>query len=154
MLDSNYIKDYCKRVPVLQSPEAFLTKETLIYENKPRIAAVVALADVPQSCIKCGVKIYRLRFSKTESKSDYKRAYLDEENVFSIEGPAESLILESVKKVTEIMESMTFKQYGKDDSKLKYPPEAIHELIANAIIHRDYSIEDEVHIRIFDIGIG
>lgn len=31
-----------------------------------------------------------------------------------------------------------------------YPTEAIHEIITNAIIHRDYSVNDEVHIRIFD----
>lgn len=147
---SEYIKEYCKRVPVLQDPDLFLKKETLIYENKPRIAAVVSLADCPQSCIKCGVKIFRLRFSKTELKSDYKRVYLDEENIFTIEGPAEVLILESVKKVKEIMESMIFKQYGQPDSKLRYPPEAIHEIITNAVIHRDYSIEDDVQIKIFD----
>lgn len=150
VLQSDYIKEYCKRVPVLQDPDSFFKKETLIYENKPRIAAVITLSDSPQSCMKCGVKISRLRFSKTESRSDYKRAYLDEDNIFTIEGPAEVLILESVKKVKEIMEEMTFKQYGRPDSKLKYPPEAIHEIITNAIIHRDYSIEDDVQIKIFD----
>lgn len=147
---SDYIKEYCKRVPVLQDPDLFLKKETLIYENKPRIAAVASLADCPQSCMKCGVKISRLRFSKTELKSNYKRAYLDEKNTFTIEGPAEILILESINKVKEIMESMTFKQYGKEDSKLKYPIEALHEIITNAVIHRDYSIEDDVQIKIFD----
>ena len=147
---SNYIQEYCKRVPILSDPESFLKKETLIYENKPRLAAVVCLSDCPQSAIKCGVKIYRMRFSKTESKSDYKRAYLDEKNVFTLEGPAEILILEAVKKVKEIMESMKFKQYGKPDTNLQYPPEAIHELITNAVIHRDYSVEDDIHIRIFD----
>jgi ATP-dependent DNA helicase RecG len=149
VLDSEYIKEYCKRVPVLQSPQIFLKKEALIYNGKPRVAALVALADTPQSMMKCGVKIYRLQFSKTNERSDYKRAYLDPDNLYTIEGPAEQLVIESVQKVKEIMESMTFKQHDQD-TKLRYPPEAIHELIANAILHRDYSIEDEVHIRIFD----
>jgi len=150
VLKSDYLKEYCKRVPIVQSPELFLKKETLIYEDKPRIASIMALSDCPQSCMKCGVKIYRLQFKKTESRSDYKRIFLDESNTFTIEGPAEVLVLESVKKVKEIMEKMTFKQYGKEDSKLQYPPEAIHEIIANAVLHRDYSIEDDIHIKIFD----
>lgn len=149
VLESDYVKEYCKRVPVLQSPQLFLKKETLLYNNKPRVAAIVALADTPQSMMKCGVKIYRLQFSKTNDRSDYKRAYLDPDNMFTIEGPAEILIVQSVQKVKEIMESMKFKQHDQDTN-LRYPPEAIHELIANAILHRDYSIEDEVHIRIFD----
>lgn len=35
-------------------------------------------------------------------------------------------------------------------STIEYPQEALHEIITNALIHRDYSIADDVHIRIFD----
>jgi len=31
-----------------------------------------------------------------------------------------------------------------------YPVTALHEIITNAVIHRDYSIADDIHIRIFD----
>ena len=31
-----------------------------------------------------------------------------------------------------------------------YPPETLHEIITNAVIHRDYSVADDIHIRIFD----
>src|SRR5438874_8119041 len=33
---------------------------------------------------------------------------------------------------------------------IEYPPETLHEIITNAVIHRDYSIADDVHVRIFD----
>lgn len=33
---------------------------------------------------------------------------------------------------------------------IQYPKETLHEIITNALIHRDYSIADDVHIRIFD----
>jgi ATP-dependent DNA helicase RecG len=33
---------------------------------------------------------------------------------------------------------------------IEYPQEAIHEIITNAAIHRDYSLNDDIHVRIFD----
>jgi ATP-dependent DNA helicase RecG len=34
--------------------------------------------------------------------------------------------------------------------KVKYPPDTLHEIITNAVLHRDYSVKDDIHIRIFD----
>ena len=34
--------------------------------------------------------------------------------------------------------------------RVDYPTEAIHEIITNAVLHRDYSIADDIHIRVFD----
>jgi ATP-dependent DNA helicase RecG len=34
--------------------------------------------------------------------------------------------------------------------KISYPQETLHEIITNAVIHRDYSIADDIHVRIFD----
>jgi ATP-dependent DNA helicase RecG len=31
-----------------------------------------------------------------------------------------------------------------------YPATALHEIITNAVLHRDYSVADDIHIRIFD----
>lgn len=33
---------------------------------------------------------------------------------------------------------------------IKYPQQTLHEIITNAVLHRDYSVADDVHIRIFD----
>jgi ATP-dependent DNA helicase RecG len=33
---------------------------------------------------------------------------------------------------------------------VRYPPEALHEIITNAVLHRDYSVADDIHIRVFD----
>ena len=35
-------------------------------------------------------------------------------------------------------------------SKVDYPPETIWEILVNAVIHRDYSISDDVHVLIFN----
>jgi ATP-dependent DNA helicase RecG len=34
--------------------------------------------------------------------------------------------------------------------KVSYPQESLHEIITNAVLHRDYSLNDDIHIRIFD----
>jgi ATP-dependent DNA helicase RecG len=39
---------------------------------------------------------------------------------------------------------------GKRLREFQYPTEAIHEVTTNAVIHRDYSVNDDIHIRIFD----
>ena len=33
---------------------------------------------------------------------------------------------------------------------VQYPPETLHEIITNAVLHRDYALSDDVHVRIFD----
>jgi ATP-dependent DNA helicase RecG len=54
-----------------------------------------------------------------------------------------------VKNVTDIMSSIdVWSTSGL--KKLEYPPEAIWETIVNAVIHRDYSISDDIQILIFD----
>jgi ATP-dependent DNA helicase RecG len=33
---------------------------------------------------------------------------------------------------------------------IQYPLETLHEIITNAVLHRDYGIADDIHVRIFD----
>ena len=33
---------------------------------------------------------------------------------------------------------------------MKYPQETLHEIITNAVLHRDYSVTDDIHVRIFE----
>jgi ATP-dependent DNA helicase RecG len=92
---------------------------------------------------KCAIKIARYE----TREDDPERDHLAEQ--VSVEGPSYQLIHEAVAKVTEIMSNV---QVWSTEGlkKLGYPPEAIWETIVNAVIHRDYSISDDIQILIFD----
>ena len=76
------------------------------------------------------------------------RETLDFEPI-SIEGCIYQQIKDSVEETTRIIESVRL-QTSDGLIPVNYPHVAIHEIITNAVIHRDYSITDDIHIRIFD----
>ena len=58
-------------------------------------------------------------------------------------------IKEAVSKTVEIIEGISI--LGPSDfENVTYPVETLHEIITNAVLHRDYSIADAIHVRIFD----
>jgi ATP-dependent DNA helicase RecG len=67
----------------------------------------------------------------------------------TVEGPVYDLIYDSVEKVKEIIEGIE-KTGPSGMEKVIYPEEALHEIITNAVLHRDYSVAADVQIRIFD----
>src|SRR5690606_2244902 len=67
----------------------------------------------------------------------------------SIEGPAYTLIQDAVDKTVEIIQAVRVRT-PEGLVEARYPKVAIHEIITNAILHRDYAEADDVHIRVFD----
>jgi ATP-dependent DNA helicase RecG len=125
-------------------PLPWLKKQQLITDGKPTVASVVLYADEPQALLpKAGIKIYRYKTSGTASRDTLVG------NPTSIEGPAYELIKKSVQKTVEIVEGISAVGAGGLE-KVSYPRESIHEVITNAVLHRDYSLNDDIHIRIFD----
>jgi len=91
---------------------------------------------------KCSVRITRY----TTKDEDPERDHLEFSK--ALEGLLYRLIGESVATVTEIMSSVNvWTTMGL--TTLQYPEEAIWEIVANAFIHRDYSISDDIQILIF-----
>ena len=127
-------------------PEPWLRKQELIKEGKPTVAGVVLFADLPQAILpkRSGVKIYRYKTGDVEGTRDTLVG-----DPMSVEGCAYDLIKQAVKITTEIIGKIQILG-TKGLEPVSYPTETLHEVITNAVLHRDYSIADDVHVRIFD----
>jgi len=141
------IKDFLAHYSPKTEPLDYVYSENLL-DNKscePRLAGVMLFAEKPQAFIprKCSIKIVRYETKEEEPERDFLK------ETISIDGSAYDLIIESVRKVSEILSSINI--WTTDGLKhLEYPPEAIWEIVTNAVIHRDYSISDDVQIHVYD----
>lgn len=150
ILDSPVLANYMQRVQTSLEPERFLRKQRLLTERRtkqiPNVGCVLLFDEEPQASIetRCAIKVYRLRTTEAE----YKREHLAEMPA-TINGPVETLILNAIAKVAELVQGASYYE-GSRLVALKYPAEAIKEVLVNAVIHRDYSLNDDVHVRIFD----
>ena len=112
---------------------------------KPRVSGLLLFAELPSSLVpkKCSVRIVRYETKEDDPERDQLGP------IETVEGPLYDLIHQSVKRTTEIMSGI--KVWTTDGPKsMAYPPETLWEIVVNAIIHRDYSMSDDVQIFIFD----
>ncbi|MBD2292742.1 putative DNA binding domain-containing protein [Anabaena sphaerica FACHB-251] len=132
-------------VPTTEA-ELWLKKQQLIQKDKPTIGGILLFADEPQAILPkhCGVKIYRYRTKDVEGTRE-TLAF----DPITIEGCLYDQIQQALAKTIEIVEEIP-KVGDKGLESIKYPEEAIHEILTNALLHRDYSIASDTHIRIFD----
>jgi len=146
LLSSEITGRFMKHVVPESEPEPWLKKQALIRGDRPTVAGVLMFADLPQAYLpkRCGVKIYRY---KTKDPEGFRDALAFQPE--TIEGPLYDQIKEAVERTIYHVEQIPRLGEGGLEA-IVYPKETIHEIITNGIIHRDYSIADDVHIRIFD----
>lgn len=127
-------------------PEPWLRKQELIKDDKPTVGGVVLFADLPQAILpkRSGIKIYRYKTSDAEGTRDTLV-----NDPISVEGCAYDLIKQAVEVTKEIIGKIQILG-TKGLEPVTYPSETLHEVITNAVLHREYSIADDVHVRIFD----
>ncbi len=140
---ASFLDDYS---PKTDSLEFCINQSLLNYKTwETKVAAALLFHAHPSAVVprKCAVKITRYE----TKEDDPERAHLAEQ--VTVEGPLYPLIADTVNAVEKMMSSV--KVWTHDGlKKLKYPPEAIWEVIVNAVIHRDYSISDDTQILIFN----
>jgi ATP-dependent DNA helicase RecG len=144
--DSPITKKFIQEVIPTTTPEPWLKKQRLLVDERPTVAGILLFAEEPQAVLQknCGIKVYRYKTSDVEGFRDV----LDG-NPLTIEGHLYSQIKETVRTTQRIAESNPVIGEGGFE-KIKYPPETLHEIITNAVIHRDYSVKDDIHVRIFN----
>ncbi len=125
-------------------PLPWLRKQQLVVDQRPTVAAVILYADEPQAVLpKSGIKIYRYQTSGAGSRETLVG------NPLSVEGHAYALIKKAVQITVQTLEGISVVG-SKGLEEISYPQESIHEIVTNAVLHRDYRLNDDVHIRIFD----
>lgn len=145
--ETERIKEFLDHYSPKTDPLEYVYSENLL-DNKtmePRLAGVMLFSDKPQAFIprKCAIKIVRYETKEDEPERDFLK------ETVTIEGSAYDLIIDSVNKTTEMMSSI--RVWTTEGLRhIEYPPEAIWEIVTNAVIHRDYSISDDVQILIYD----
>lgn len=126
-------------------PEIWLEKQRVVRGGRVTVAGVLLYSDGPQDILpkRSAVKILRY-----QTKEGAERDFLAFDPI-TIEGPIYDLIYDAVDKVKEIIDSIE-KLGPKGLEPVSYPQDALHEILTNAVLHRDYSIASDVQIRIFD----
>ena len=124
----------------------WLEKQLLIRDGMPTVAGVLLFADEPQVVLpkQSSIKIYR--YATTDAQGS--RAALAGQPL-TIEGNAYQAIQEAVSTTVDMVQGIRVLGSSGLES-VAYPTVTLHEIITNAVLHRDYSIADDIHVRIFD----
>lgn len=144
--NSEVIIGFMLEVVPIAEPLPWLRKQLLITDEKPTVAAVLLFSDEPQAALpkRSAIKIYRYKTSEREGSRE-SLAF----NPLTIEGCLYQQIEGAVKQTAKIIEQI--RVLGPDGlESIQYPQVTLHEIITNAVLHRDYGIADDVHVRIFD----
>lgn len=127
-------------------PDAWLKSQFVLVNDKPTVAGVLLFADEPQAALPKRSAIKVFRYATREEGVDRETLTFDP---LTIEGPIYDLITKAVSTTKEIVQSI--KRVGEAGlEEVSYPDETLHEIITNAVLHRDYSHQTDVQIRIYD----
>lgn len=138
--------DFLLGVVPTAEPEAWLRKQLLIVDQSPTVSGVLLFAEEPQAILPKRTAIKLFRYKTTSLVPSREHLVFDP---LTIEGWAYKLIYDAVSKTQEIVEEL--KRLGESGLMgVQYPPETLHEIITNSVLHRDYSVAADIQIRIFD----
>jgi len=127
-------------------PEEWAESQFVMNDDRPTVAGILLYADQPQAALpkRSAIKIFRYKTREDEGTRD-TLAF----DPVTIEGPIYDLIGEAVKGTKKLVEGI--QRLGVTGlENVIYPDETLHEIVTNAVLHRDYSIASDIQIRIYD----
>lgn len=119
-----------------------LTSLKLLKNKKPTNACMLLFSKKPeflQSEVKC------IRFSGNEPVKPYIDFQTLNGDVFDLVDKTEDFVLRNIKMSIWLVPGQVQRE-----EKYEYPPDAIREAIANAVVHRDYESPSKVQVRVFN----
>lgn len=138
-----FLNDYSPQ----SDPIDFTVNQNLVDRNsyEPKISGLLLFNDNPVALLprKCGIKITRYDTSEKVPERENLKEQIN------IEGSLYEQIHKAAEAVSNLMSNVKI-WTPKGLDVVKYPQETIWEILVNAVIHRDYSISDDVHILIFN----
>ncbi len=126
----------------------FVGKQRLVdKEDHASVAGAILYAEVPAALVpkKCTIKVARYETKEALPRREHLAG-----TPLTIEGPARIQIEESLAAVTAMIEAVSIMAPDGTLVPARYPPEALKEVIVNAVIHRDYNISDDILVWVFD----
>lgn len=146
IVESEEAKKFSSELVPPQDALSYCINQGLIDRQnfEPTCAGLLLFADNPQADFprRCGTKIV---FYDTKQEVP-EREHL-KKNI-SIDGCVYRQFRKVIEEVTTIMSSISVMTPA-GLTAISYPPEAIWEVVANAMIHRDYSISDDIQVTVF-----
>lgn len=149
LLNSAELKNFLNYYLPKTDTKDFLKKQSLISGVKelikPIYAGVILYDENPSTVLpkKCALKVTWY----DTNEEDPEREHLKEQK--TIEGPLHQQITTGINEIQRIIDSVpVMGPTGLE--RAKYPPEAIKEILVNALIHRDFNISDDVSVLIFN----
>ncbi len=141
--EANFLTSSIKEGP---GPLAFCVNEGLVdlLDWTPTAAGALLFSPNPQGMITTRCECRIVFYDTREEKPERQHLKINE----TVSGPLYRQIHSVVARVVDIISGISILTPD-GITKVEYPPEAIWEIITNAIIHRDYSIADDVQIVIY-----
>src|SRR5439155_421265 len=117
-----------------------------VNNHKPTVAAILLFEEEPKAALpkRCAIKV--LRYKTIERIGSRDTLAFDP---LTVEGCLYDQIAAAVNETVRVVEDVqVLGPSGLEN--IKYPHETLHEIITNAVLHRDYSLASDIQIRIFD----
>lgn len=147
IVDAREIRSFLDDYSPKTDPIEFAVNQHLVDVTswEPKVTGLLLFADNPSAIVpkQCGIRIARYETKEDEPERDHLK-----ESIL-IEGPLYKQIHDAVARLTEIMSSVAI-WTTEGLRTVAYPPESVWEILVNAVIHRDYSISDNIHVHVFN----
>lgn len=147
LVDSKEIQSFLADYSPKSDPVEFVVNQQLVDFKtwEPTVAGILLFSDQPSANMprQCAVKIARYVTRDDEPERDHLK------DTHTVEGALYPLIHEVVAMIKKVMGGISV--WTTNGLKpVEYPPETIWEILVNAVVHRDYSVSDNIQVLIFD----